>query len=60
MFSLTNLGEYKGRYLIRQVTQKLIEGIEAESKAIDLFIDYKYLNYAADFQDPIASYSLKN
>ena len=46
--------------LIRQVVRKLIEDIETASKAAGDFVEYKYLNYAADFQDPIASYGSKN
>lgn len=34
----------------------LLASIEKEAKAEGLYNDYKYLNYAASFQDPIRSY----
>lgn len=40
-------------------TKSLIASIEKEAKAEGLYHDYKYLNYAASFQNPIASYGPK-
>lgn len=40
------------------VTKSLIASIEKETKAEGLYHRYKYLNYAALFQDPINSYGL--
>lgn len=41
---------------INKMAQKLIGRIEEATKAAKLFNRYKYLNYAANFQDPIGSY----
>ncbi len=41
---------------INGVTQTLIEDIDRNTKAAGLFHRFKYLNYAASFQDPISSY----
>lgn len=41
---------------INNVTQALIEKIDQATKAAGLFHRFKYLNYAASFQDPIDSY----
>ena len=41
---------------INRVTQTLIEDIDRNTKAAGLFYRFKYLNYAAPFQDPISSY----
>ena len=49
--------------LIDRVAKDLISRIEVLAKAAGLFNEYKYLNYAANFQNPIASYgpaSLEN
>ncbi|KAL8824244.1 MAG: hypothetical protein Q9191_005192 [Dirinaria sp. TL-2023a] len=45
---------------VKTVTQALIERIDQATKAAGLFREFKYLNYAAGFQDPIASYGSKN
>lgn len=42
--------------MIKSVTQALIETIDQNTKAAGLFHRFKYLNYAAPFQDPISSY----
>lgn len=36
--------------------KNLLASIEKEAKAEGFYHDYKYLNYAASFQDPIRSY----
>lgn len=41
---------------VNSVTQALIETIDENTKAAGLFHKFKYLNYAAPFQDPIGSY----
>lgn len=41
---------------VNSVTQALIEKIDEATKAAGLFDRFKYLNYAASFQDPIGSY----
>ncbi len=41
---------------VNSVTQALIEAIDQHTKAAGLFHRFKYLNYAAPFQDPISSY----
>ena len=41
---------------INNMAQTLISRIEQATKAAKLFHRYKYLNYAANFQDPIGSY----
>lgn len=43
---------------INNMAKKLISRIEHATKAAHLFNRYKYLNYAANFQDPISSYGL--
>ena len=45
---------------INTVTQALIDRIDKATKAAGLFHPFKYLNYAASFQDPIASYGPAN
>ena len=42
--------------LVYGVAEKLISAIEQATKTAGLFNEYKYLNYAANFQDPISSY----
>jgi len=42
--------------MINSVTKTLIEEIDRATKAAGLFHRFKYLNYAAPFQDPIGSY----
>jgi len=42
--------------LINSVSKTLIEEIDKATKAAGLFHRFKYLNYAARFQDPISSY----
>lgn len=42
--------------LINNMAKTLISRIEQATKAADLFHRFKYLNYAANFQDPIGSY----
>ena len=42
--------------LIYRVAETLIGAIESATKTAGLFDKYKYLNYAANFQDPISSY----
>lgn len=42
--------------LINSVTKTVIEEIDRATKAAGLFHRFKYLNYAAPFQDPIGSY----
>ena len=41
---------------INDMAKTLITRIEQATKAANLFNRYKYLNYAANFQDPIGSY----
>ena len=41
---------------INSVTQILIQKFDQATKAAGLFQRFKYLNYAAPFQDPISSY----
>lgn len=41
---------------VNSVTRALIEEIDEATKAAGLFSRFKYLNYAAPFQDPISSY----
>jgi hypothetical protein len=41
---------------VNSVTQALIETIDQNTKAARLFHRFKYLSYAAPFQDPIGSY----
>ena len=41
---------------INNVAKTLISRIEQSTKAARLFHRFKYLNYAANFQDPISSY----
>lgn len=45
---------------IKTVTQNLVDHIDQATKAAGLFRDFKYLNYAASFQDPISSYGATN
>lgn len=42
--------------LVNRVAEDLINAIEQATKAAGLFDRYKYLNYAAIFQDPIGGY----
>jgi hypothetical protein len=42
--------------LVNGVAQILTRDIEAATKAVGLYQRFKYLNYAAEFQDPIGSY----
>ena len=42
--------------LINNVAKGLLLKIEQVTKSLGLFRKYKYLNYAANFQNPIASY----
>ena len=42
--------------LINAVAENLFDDIESTTKTAGVFNDYKYLNYAASFQDPIRSY----
>ena len=46
--------------LINSVAQTLIEDIDHATKAAGLFKSFKYLNYAADFQDPIGGYGARS
>ena len=46
----------KDDVLINGIAKDLFDRIERTTKAAGLFNDYKYLNYAAGFQNPIASY----
>ena len=46
--------------LISRVTQKLIDDIDQATKAAGLFKSFKYLNYAANFQDPTGGYGTKS
>ena len=41
---------------VNSVTRALIEEVDQATKAAGLFSRFKYLNYAAPFQDPISSY----
>lgn len=45
---------------MNSVAQKLINDIEAATKAAGLYNRYEYLNYAAAFQDPIGSYGAQS
>lgn len=45
---------------INTVTQALIDRIDEATTAAGLFHPFKFLNYAASFQDPIASYGPAN
>lgn len=40
--------------------ENLINAIEQATKAAGVFNKYKYLNYAASFQDPIGGYGNKS
>ena len=42
--------------IVNSVTQTLIESIDQATAAAGVFHRFKYLNYAAPFQDPITSY----
>ncbi|KAH7304095.1 hypothetical protein B0I35DRAFT_517037 [Stachybotrys elegans] len=46
--------------LVTQETDILIEKIELEAKRLNAFDGFKYLNYAAQDQDPLASYGQEN
>ena len=46
--------------IINTVTQTLIDRIDKATTVAGLFHPFKFLNYAASFQDPIASYGLAN
>lgn len=46
--------------LINRVAKTLISRIEQATKAAGLFQNFKYLNYAANFQNPLASYGQDN
>ncbi|KAL8762518.1 MAG: hypothetical protein Q9184_001478 [Pyrenodesmia sp. 2 TL-2023] len=46
--------------LINRVIKALIDDIEKATTSAGLFRRYKYLNYAANFQDPIGSYGVKS
>ncbi|CEL03427.1 hypothetical protein ASPCAL04582 [Aspergillus calidoustus] len=41
---------------VERVARALVEGIERDAKALDAYEPFLYLNYAAEWQDPIASY----
>ncbi|KAL3485816.1 hypothetical protein BJX62DRAFT_247234 [Aspergillus germanicus] len=41
---------------VKRAARALIEGIERDAKALDAYEPFLYLNYAAEWQDPIASY----
>ncbi|KAL3451767.1 hypothetical protein BJX65DRAFT_266833 [Aspergillus insuetus] len=41
---------------VERAARALIEGIERDAKELNAFNPFLYLNYAADWQDPIASY----
>jgi len=42
--------------LVNTVVESLIKAIEAATKEAGLFNNFKYLNYAAAFQDPFEGY----
>lgn len=42
--------------LVNSVTKSLIEAIEEATKAAGVYQDFKYLNYAAEWQNPLGSY----
>lgn len=44
--------------VIDEMAKKLLEDIEAATEAAHAYKDYKYLNYAANWQDPFASYGV--
>ena len=44
--------------IVKLATQSLVDRIDQATKAVGLFRNSKYLNYAASFQDPISSYGL--
>ncbi|KAK3178819.1 hypothetical protein OEA41_000956 [Lepraria neglecta] len=46
--------------LVNHVAKTLIDNIERATKAVKLFGNFKYLNYAANFQNPIGSYGQKS
>lgn len=46
--------------VVNSVGQKLIEDVDAASKASGVFHSFKYLNYAAKWQDPIGGYGPEN
>ncbi|KAL6233355.1 hypothetical protein BDW75DRAFT_191822 [Aspergillus navahoensis] len=41
---------------VRNTARSLFEGIEEDARRLDSYEPFLYLNYAADWQDPIASY----
>ncbi|PYH35827.1 FAD-binding oxidoreductase [Aspergillus neoniger CBS 115656] len=41
---------------VNKMAQELIAGIEGRAKQTDAYHPFKYLNYAGEFQEPIASY----
>jgi hypothetical protein len=45
---------------IQGVMKKALEQIEEDSAARSQVVDYKYMNYAYSYQDPISSYGQKN
>ena len=46
--------------IVNSVTQNLIESIDQTTSAAGAFYRFKYLNYAAPFQNPITSYGPAN
>ncbi|KAL5339069.1 hypothetical protein BJX70DRAFT_364917 [Aspergillus crustosus] len=45
---------------VREAVKKIVDVAEATAKEEDVFLDYKYSNYAARDQDPLAAYGPDN
>ncbi|KAF4169039.1 hypothetical protein CNMCM6936_009636 [Aspergillus lentulus] len=45
---------------VEQAARALFAGIEEDARKLDAVEPYRYLNYAAEWQDPIASYGKKS
>lgn len=46
--------------LVTQVTQEIIAEIDARAKELGEFFEFKYLNYATEWQDVISGYGAEN
>lgn len=45
---------------INQLGRKLVEDVDVASKEMGVFHPFKYMNYAATWQDPITGYGQRN
>ncbi|KAL4998711.1 hypothetical protein BDV10DRAFT_194239 [Aspergillus recurvatus] len=45
---------------VQNTARALLEGIEEDARRLDSYVPFLYLNYAADWQDPIASYGKRS